>query len=126
MLAAVSPAIQMPGLGDLALVIDGYELEPRGRTTLVRLRGAGLEGAGEDLTWAPGDQLGFRLAGETLALSGTWTLDAFSQRLTGLDLFPTGPSDPVFRRLRRWAFERAALELALRQHWRAAATLREV
>jgi hypothetical protein len=111
--------MDVPGVSDLPLHIDGYVLEARERTTIVHLRGAGLEGTGEDLTWSQPDQLGFRLAGEVLALSGDWTLRAFSRRLATLDLFPSGPSDPAFRSLRRWAFEHAALELALRQHWRA-------
>ena len=118
-LERVSTAGELPGLGDLPLRVDGYELEVGTRSTVVRLRGAGLEGIGEDFTWAPSDQLGFRLAGEVLALSGDWTVQEFSKRLAQLDLFPSGPSDPAFRRLRRWAFERAALELALRQWWHA-------
>lgn len=105
-------------LDELPLRVDGYSVQPHGSTTIVRLRGAGLEGIGEDLTWDTADQLGFLIAGDVHALSGDWTLGAFSRRLGGLDLFPSGPSDPTFRRLRRWAFERAALDLALRQLWR--------
>jgi hypothetical protein len=51
-----------------------------------------------------------------LPLAGEWTLDAFSRRLGGLDLFPGRPPlQESFRAYRRWGFESAALDLALRQ-----------
>lgn len=111
-------------LAALALRIDGYELdglelavndEFTRRTTFVHLHGDGQEGQGEDTTYAPSDQLAFQASARALALAGDWTLDAFSTHLAALDLFPSGPSSPDFRNFRRWAFESAALDLALRQ-----------
>jgi L-alanine-DL-glutamate epimerase-like enolase superfamily enzyme len=51
-----------------------------------------------------------------LPLAGEWTFEAFSEHLAEVDLFPAGaPKFPVFRNYRRWGFESAALDLALRQ-----------
>jgi len=120
-------------LAGLPLHIDAYELsglelavsEQFTRlTSVVHLHGSGEEGQGEDTTYAPPDQLAFRAAGPVLPLAGEWTLDSFSAHLERLDLFPSAPSSPDFRNFRRWAFESAALDLALRQAGRSlAATL---
>jgi hypothetical protein len=98
---------------DLPVRIDGYELEGLAheistggftrRTTVVRLRGGGEEGVGEDVTYDADDQIAFQQAGPVLALAGEHTLDSFSQSL------------PELHDYRRWAFESAALDLALRQ-----------
>jgi hypothetical protein len=50
-----------------------------------------------------------------LELAGEHTLDSFSKLLDGLPLFPTPPEREVSVNYRRWAFESAALDLALRQ-----------
>ena len=51
-----------------------------------------------------------------LPLAGDWTFDSFCDHVGGLDLFAgEQPSMPAFRNYRRWAFESAALDLALRQ-----------
>lgn len=111
-------------LAALPLRIDEYELdglelvlndEFTRLTTIVQLHGDGEEGQGEDTTYAPPDQLAFRAAGPVLPLAGEWTLDSFSVHLAALDLFADGPSNPDFLNFRRWAFESAALDLALRQ-----------
>jgi hypothetical protein len=112
-------------LAGLPLRVEGYDLgalelqvaeEFTRLTTVVHLYGAGEEGQGEDTTYAPPDQLAFRAAGAVLPVAGEWTLDTFSRHLSALDLFPgAGPSNPDFARFRRWAFESAALDLALRQ-----------
>ena len=86
-------------------------------TTLIKLRGAGEEGIGEDVIYDAVDHIGQQSQGppEGLAFSGTF--DEFSQVLDGIDLFPAGPperEDPS-RDYRRWAYESAALDLALRQ-----------
>jgi L-alanine-DL-glutamate epimerase-like enolase superfamily enzyme len=115
----------------LPLTIDGYELERLSRTvssgferltTVVHLRGDGEEGLGEDVTY-DADQHTVALArGAELDLAGRWTLDGFSEHLGTLDLFPAAaPSLPVFRNYRRWAYESAALDLALRQAGRSLA-----
>jgi hypothetical protein len=111
-------------LAQLPLTIDRYSLSGlrvavsptfERHTTLVRLEGAELIGLGEDPTYDAADQLSFQEHGAALPLAGTHTLDSFSHLLEALDLFPTGPSQSAYRDYRRWAFESAALDLALRQ-----------
>jgi L-alanine-DL-glutamate epimerase-like enolase superfamily enzyme len=86
------------------------------RTTVVRLRGAGEEGLGEDVTYDGEEQAAFQSAGTAPDLAGSFTLGSFAELVGSLDLFPGGePRVPGWRRYRRWAFESAALDLALRQ-----------
>jgi hypothetical protein len=103
---------------ELPLAVEGYELEGLSldvstgftrRTTVVRLRGAGEEGVGEDVTYLADEQERFQAAGPVLPLAGTHTLESFSRALPQLDDY------------RRWAFESAALDLALRQAGRSLA-----
>jgi hypothetical protein len=118
-------------IADLELEIDGYALDGLSRTvssgferlsTVIRLQGAGEEGAGEDVTYEPDEHRTQQQRGPELPLAGTWTFEAFSEHLGSLDLFPAGaPGFPVFRNYRRWAFESAALDLALRQAERSLA-----
>ncbi len=118
-------------LAALPLDVDGYELEGlavevssgfRRCTTLVRLRGGGEEGSGEDVTYAAEEHERLQAAGPVLDLGGPHTLDSFSERLGRLDLFPQGePEVAAWRLYRRWAFESAALDLALRQAGRSLA-----
>ncbi len=105
-------------------MIDGYTLAGLAedvssgfarRTTVIRLAGAGHEGIGEDVTYAEEDHAVLQDAGARLPLAGRFTLASFSERLADLDLFPRPPVRPDFRAYRRWAFESAALDLALRQ-----------
>jgi hypothetical protein len=112
----------------LPLDIESYELEGLGtevssqftrRTTVVRLRGGGHEGLGEDVTYDGDDQEALQREGKTLPLAGSHTLDRFSQLLDRLSLWPSGPGLEQFRPYRRWAFESAALDLALRQAGRS-------
>jgi hypothetical protein len=109
-------------LAGLALVVDGYRTERheldvssgfRRVTTEIVLVGGGLEGRGEDVTYAADDHDDYPAK---LPLAGEWTLDGFSRQLGGLDLFPARPpQEEFFRNYRRWGFESAALDLALRQ-----------
>jgi hypothetical protein len=109
-------------LADLPLRVDGYQLERkeldvssgfRRVTTTVVLRGGGHEGRGEDVTYAAEDHDDYPTG---LPLAGSWTFDELSRYLGGLDLFPHRPPQlDFFRFYRRWAFESAALDLALRQ-----------
>ena len=90
------------------------------RTTIVKLRygvsmrGADFEGSGEDVTYDPGEHEPHKLP--LVDLKGSWTLDSLSKRLDELELFPAGePNQAAYRDYRRWAFESAALDLALVQ-----------
>ncbi len=92
------------------------------RTTIVSLHGAGETGIGEDVTYSSDDQERFQQAGPVHELAGTHTLDSFSALVGSLDLFPAAePSMGAARYYRRWAFESAALDLALRQAGRSLA-----
>jgi hypothetical protein len=111
-------------LADLPVRIDAYTLEGRERvsptftrrTTTFHLTGAGEEGLGEDVTYDPDEQQRQLDAGPVLDLAGDWTLDSFSAHLATLDLFAgTTPTMPAYQDYRTWAFESAALDLALRQ-----------
>jgi hypothetical protein len=86
-------------------------------TTVVKLHGSGEEGIGEDVIYDAVDHIGQQSHGppEGLAFSGSF--DEFSRRLGEIDLFPAGAPErgEVSADYRRWAFESAALDLALRQ-----------
>jgi L-alanine-DL-glutamate epimerase-like enolase superfamily enzyme len=121
-------------VANLPVEIESYELEGlertissefTRRTTVIRLRGGGHEGIGEDVTYDPGDQEAFQQEGPTLPLAGSHTLDSYSQLLDRLSLWPSGPGLEQFRPYRRWAFESAALDLALRQAGRPLAEILE-
>jgi L-alanine-DL-glutamate epimerase-like enolase superfamily enzyme len=111
-------------LAELPLIIEGYELEGHEialssefvrKTTVIKLRGAGEEGAGEDVTYAAEDQEALQAAGANLPLAGTFTLASFAGHIRTLDLFPVPTEREEFRLYRNWAFDSAALDLALRQ-----------
>jgi hypothetical protein len=114
----------------LPVQIESYSIAPLSaqmgpdrvrRTTLIRLTGAGQEGVGEDTTPIEEDQLAFQEAIPTLPIAGEWTLYSFSSHLAALDLYPKPPVHDRLRSFRRWAFESAALDLALRQAGRSLA-----
>jgi hypothetical protein len=97
---------------NLPLLIDGYRLEPlerevaRGFTlkrTVVVLHGKGEEGRGEEVDYDLRAQEAFQADEGKLPFPGEHTLDSFS-------LLQAGQTE-----YRRWAFESAALDLALRQ-----------
>jgi hypothetical protein len=109
---------------DLPLKIDSYELEGRSLqfgeqferlTTIIHLHGGGEEGVGEDVVYDALDHIALRDAGPVLDLAGTYSFDEFSRKLDELPLFPEPPEREVSVNYRRWAFESAALDLALRQ-----------
>src|SRR5438045_8112038 len=111
-------------LADLPLQVDSYELEGLERdvsseftrmSTVIHLRGGGEEGVGEDVTYDALDHVAFQDAGPVLDLAGSHTIGSFCELVGSLDLFPAEPVRDVSRRYRRWAFESAALDLALRQ-----------
>jgi L-alanine-DL-glutamate epimerase-like enolase superfamily enzyme len=113
-------------VADLPLRIEHCELLPLARDTssgftkisiVVRLTGSGHEGQGEDITWDQIDQIEqLRRAGDLSWLRGTRSFEEFSTLLGLADLFPVEPIRDSARLYRRWAFESAALDLALRQN----------
>ena len=111
-------------LADLPLEIESYELERLEQpvsteftrvTTVVHLHGGGEEGIGEDVTYTSEDQDAFQAEGGELPITGSHVLDSFSELVGRLELFPSGPAMEASHDYRRWAFESAALDLALRQ-----------
>ena len=112
-------------VADLDVRIDGYDLELRESetssgftrtTTVVSLHGGGETGRGEDVTYENEAHYDLRDSSETFPVTGDFTLDGFSGRLAETDLFGgEEPGQPIFRNYRRWAFESAALDLALKQ-----------
>ena len=117
-------------LADLPVEIESYELERLEQpvsteftrvTTVIHLRGGGEEGVGEDVTYTPEDQTAFQEHARELPITGTHALDSFSELVRRLELFPSGPTMEASLDYRRWAFESAALDLALRQAGRSLA-----
>jgi len=112
-------------IADLPLLIESCEFEGLSLdwgemerlTTIVKLRGGGEEGIGEDVVYDAIDHIGQQDHGPPEGLTGSFSFEEFSERLDGIDLFPAGEPvrEDVSRDYRRWAFESAALDLALRQ-----------
>jgi L-alanine-DL-glutamate epimerase-like enolase superfamily enzyme len=111
-------------LANLPLQIERHTFEPlqalvssefERKSTVIHIAGAGQEGIGEDVTYDALDHEILQAAGPHLPLEGSWTIGSFSEHLATLDLFPREPQREVSRRYRVWAYESAALDLALRQ-----------
>jgi hypothetical protein len=110
-------------LASLPLEIEGYELEGLELqtpgfdrlSTVIHLQGGGEGGLGEDVTYDALDHVALQDAGPVLDLTGHATLGEFCDFMAEVDTFPSEPQRDVSRRYRRWAFESAALDLALRQ-----------
>ena len=108
---------------DLPLQIDAVAREPleqetpafTRRTTVVRLTGDGHDGVGEDVNYDPLEHPRFQAWGGLIDLRGSWTLATLSAALEAGPLAPDGFPHAVDAHYRRWAFESAALDLALRQ-----------
>jgi hypothetical protein len=84
-------------------------------TTHVRLVGGGAEGLGEDVSVFREDGTALHEARRALPLPGGWTLGTFCEHVGTLELWPEPPEWEAALRYRRWAFESAGLDLALRQ-----------
>ena len=113
---------------NLPLEIEGYSLDLLSlqarpdflrKTTVVRLHGAGEEGIGEDVTYHGEEHDRLQERGPDLPLSGSWTVDTLSEQLEALPLFDAEPTQHAYLDYRRWAYESAALDLALRQAGRS-------
>jgi hypothetical protein len=121
-------------IADLPLEIDTLGLEGRQmefgqfvrKTTLIHLVGAGKAGVGEDVVYDADDHDVLEENGGSIEVAGRFTLDSFSRHLEDISLWPEPPerpdSSPDYR---RWAFESAALDLALRQAGRSLAEMLE-
>jgi L-alanine-DL-glutamate epimerase-like enolase superfamily enzyme len=119
------PSATFDLLADLPLEVEGYSLEGlrasvssgfERLSTVVHLRGDGVEGVGEDVVYDAEDQVALQEAGPVLDLAGRYSLGEFCQLIESLDLFPVAPKrGEVSRLYRRWTFHSAALDLALRQ-----------
>jgi L-alanine-DL-glutamate epimerase-like enolase superfamily enzyme len=112
-------------LAELPIEVESYELEDRDRTygdftrpsTIIRLRGGGHEGVGEDVVYDVLDHVAHRDKGPAHDLSAPRTLGELCDLVGQLDLFDGAPPVRDFsRHYRRWAYESAALDLALRQN----------
>ena len=119
-----APGEHWDRLSSLPLRIEGYELSDHDReygsftrpSTLIHLHGGGQEGIGEDVVYDVLDHIAHRDAGPTHDLTGVATLGELCDLIGGLDLFEVAaPGMEASRNYRRWAFESAALDLALRQ-----------
>jgi len=117
-----------PRLADLPLVVEACEYERLSTvlahdferiTTHVRLIGGGVDGLGEDVSVHVEDGTSLHEARPPLPLAGEWTLAAFCDHLATLDPWPEPPEWAAARQYRNWAFESAALDLALRQAGRS-------
>ncbi len=109
---------------ELPLRIESYELEGLAQdvssgfhrqATVIRLNGSGELGEGEDVTYDGAEHDALQSRGPDLPLVGNWTLHTFSQHLATLPLFDHEPEQHAYLDYRRWGFESAALDLALRQ-----------
>jgi hypothetical protein len=130
-MAAVSPSTLTTNgeslwlrLAGLPLVIEAYEFdrlhavlaeEFERITTHVRLVGAGADGLGEDVSVFRENGTALHETRPSLPLAGEWTLAGFCDHLATLELWPRPPEWDVALRCRTWAFESAALDLALSQ-----------
>jgi len=110
-------------LADLPLEIEGYELQGlelripgfERLSTVIHVWGGGEDGLGEDVTYDAVDHIALQDAGAALDLTGSSTVGEFCALMAELDTFPAEPQRDVSRLYRRWGFESAALDLALRQ-----------
>lgn len=108
---------------DLPIAIESFAFDalvPSGptaiedfSTTLLRLRGRGEEGLGEQVGQAEAQT---SLRASAYPLTGEWaTLAEFLDHLDTIEMWPEPPEYELARNWRRWTFESAALDLALRQ-----------
>jgi L-alanine-DL-glutamate epimerase-like enolase superfamily enzyme len=111
-------------LAKLPIDVQSYELEDHDHTygdftrpsTVIRLHGDGEEGLGEDVVYDVLDHIAHRDAGPVNDFSSASTLGEFCDLAGQLDLFKdAAPERESSRHYRRWAYESAALDLALRQ-----------
>ena len=120
-----APADLHDRLAALEVLVEGTAVEALSldtasgwtrRTSVVVLSGGGAQGRGEDVTYAGPDHDDLQAGRIDLtALQGRRTLGELFAVLDGLELFLAPPAEAKAHRYRRWAFESAALDLALTQ-----------
>ena len=119
-----SDSLPWDRLRALPVAVESYELERLSAslsygfervTTRIRPVGGGADGRGEDVSPYEDEADTLHAMGPVLPLAGEWTLESFCDRLTQLDQWPVPPRWEMARRWRNWAFESAALDLALNQ-----------
>lgn len=113
-------------LAALPITVESYELEDHDRvysaeftrpSTVLKLKGGGQEGIGEDVVYDTLDHIAHRDEGTPLDLSRAATFGELCEVLGATDLFPGSPPGmEASRNYRRWAYESAGLDLALRQN----------
>ena len=116
---------------ELPIEVECYELEANDREyrpsspaprRSIHLRAAARRGIGEDVVYEVLDHIANRDLGPRFDLTGPKTLGEFCELLGELDLFEGAPPErEASRHYRRWAYESAALDLALRQNGISAA-----
>lgn len=119
--ASVTPHVRRYDMvREFPLTISGLSLSRRERdvssgftrvTTTVELSGDGCVGRGEDVCYDPDDHEPYPRPD----LTGEYTVETVSTALDRVDLWPEEPEQPHAEAFRRWAFESAALDLALQQ-----------
>ena len=111
-------------LGGLPLTVDSVVYDRQAATfaygfervtTLVRLVGGGAEGHGEDVSPHETEDYSLHVLDPDFGLVGEWTLESFCDHLAATDQWPVTVEWDVAKRWRNWAFESAALDLALAQ-----------
>ena len=113
-------------LRDLPVQVESFEFEAndveygpeftRG-STIIHIKGGGHEGIGEDVAYEVLDHIANRDLGPRFDLTGPKMLGELCALLGELDLYEGAPPErDVSRHYRRWAYESAALDLALRQN----------
>lgn len=118
----------MEAIFELPLVVERYETELltseyERETMQLHLLGAGEEGLGEDVSAFGIEGLPPYSEPPELALEGEWTVGSFCAHIAAQGLWAEEPAWEGFHRFRRWAFESAALDLALRQGGRSLPSL---
>ena len=113
-----------PLVADLPLVVEGCTFERlhtvqahgfQRVTTHVRLIGGGSDGLGEDVSTHIENGSSLHETRPELPLRGEWTIASFCGHLETVNLWPEPPEWELAQNFRSWAFESAALDLALRQ-----------
>ena len=111
-------------LAELPVEIEDYALEPlqatvssefERKSTVIRLRGAGRRASARTSPTTPSTTTSCRPPVRPCRSPGASRSPPSAEHLAGLSLFPEPPQREVSARYRTWAYESAALDLALRQ-----------